>query len=115
MYPQTVQFTINVRDTSGNNYNVGNINPNELEAVQKLLQYKSTWINMIGGNKLHNYDVDLEFKNHMVYVKAQLQIEAPIDKNIELIIENGKRNFNNYLSAEYMLLDNGDTIGMNLE
>lgn len=119
MYTETIQFTIHVKDKFGNNYNVMHINSNEMYEVQELLQYRSTWINMIGGYILYNYDVHVECKNHKIYVYAQLQIDTPIDTphddiNMETIIENGKRNFNNYLSAENMLLGNGDTIRMNV-
>jgi hypothetical protein len=114
MYTKTVQFTINVKDKSGNNYNVELIDPNELCAVQELLKYRSTWFNIIGGYRLNQYDVYIESKNHLIYVNAQLQIDAPQNINMEMIIENGKNTFNHHLSAEHMLLSNGDTIGMTL-
>ncbi len=114
MYTQTVQFRIHIKDTFGNDYNVEKINPNELYAVQELLKYHSIWVNIIGGYRLLQYDVELEYKHHLIYVNAQLQIDAPNNVNMEIIIENGKRDFNNYLSAEYMRIANGDTIGMNV-
>lgn len=112
MHTETVQFTINIKDTSGNNYNVEHLDPNELYEVQELLKYRSTWINIIGGYGLIQYNVQLEFKNHLIYVNAQLQIEAPQNINMEMIIENGINTFNNDLSETYMLLSNGYTIGM---
>ena len=79
MYPQSIQFRIRVTDTSGRDYNVEKINPNELLAVQELLKYRSTWINMIGGRILHDYDVHVELELHTIYVNAQLQILEPAE------------------------------------
>lgn len=114
MHTQTVQFTIVVKDKYGNNYHVSQIDPNEMYEIQELIKCRSVWINMVGRYSLGDCEVCLESKNHSIHVNAQLQIDVPPNVNMEMIIENGKINFNNDLSAEYMLLSNGDTIGMNI-
>ena len=117
MIPCSIQFQIHVKDKDNNPYRVDNINPNEMCAVQELLTYRSTWINIVGGFDLHALDVHLtcpEDKPHVIQVNAQLQIVCTSNINMDVIIETGKRNFNNYLVEEQMRLANDDLIQMSL-